>query len=74
MTIANIMGTLAKIEHQQKLDWIQSGVHAAQHSGKWTGRPPREITVGNDKHLHVNPGESLENGSRAARANTRLGV
>jgi len=62
--IANIMGDLAKIEHQQKLDRIQSGIRAAQRSGKWTGRPPRGFTVGDDKRLHVDPGEFLE--TRAA--------
>ena len=62
--IANIMGDLAKIEHQQKLGRIQSGIRAAQQAGTWTGRPPRGFTVGEDKHLHVNPGEFLE--TRAA--------
>jgi hypothetical protein len=58
--IANIMGNLAKIEHQQKLDRIQSGIRAAQQAGTWTGRPPRGFTIGEDKHLHVDPGEFLE--------------
>ena len=62
--IANIMGDLATIEHQQKLDRIQSGIRAAQRSGTWTGRPPRGFTVGEDKHLHVDPAEFLE--TRAA--------
>ena len=64
--IANIMGDLATIEHQQKLDRIQSGIRAAQRSGTWTGRPPRGFTVGEDKRLHVDPGEFLE--TRAALA------
>lgn len=58
--IANIMGDLAKIEHQQKLGRIQSGIRAAQQAGTWTGRPPRGFTVGEDKHLHVEPEEFLE--------------
>ena len=62
--IANIMGDLAKIEHQQKLGRIQSGIRAAQQAGTWTGRPPRGFIVGEDKHLHVDPGEFLE--TRAA--------
>jgi len=62
--IANIMGDLAKIEHQQKLDRIQSGIRAAQQAGTWTGRPPRGFTVGDDQHLHVEPAEFLE--TRAA--------
>jgi DNA invertase Pin-like site-specific DNA recombinase len=62
--IANIMGDLAKIEHQQKLDRIQSGIRAAQQAGTWTGRPPRGFTVGEDQRLHVEPAEFLE--TRAA--------
>ena len=62
--IANIMGDLAKIEHQQKLGRIQSGIRAAQQAGTWTGRPPRGFTVGEDKRLHVDPSAFLE--TRAA--------
>lgn len=57
--IANIMGDLAKIEHQQKLDRITSGIRTAQRAGKWTGRAPRGFYVGDDKRLHVDPEEFL---------------
>lgn len=57
--IANIMGDLAKIEHQQKLDRISSGIRTAQRAGKWTGRAPRGFYVGDDKRLHVDPEEFL---------------
>ena len=38
--VARLMGDLAQIEHQQKLQRIRSGVRAAQSAGKWTRRPP----------------------------------
>jgi DNA invertase Pin-like site-specific DNA recombinase len=57
--IANIMGDLAKIEHQQKLERINSGIRSAQRAGKWTGRPPRGFYAGDDKRLHVDPEEFL---------------
>lgn len=57
--IANIMGDLAKIEHQQKLNRINSGIQSAQRAGKWTGRAPRGFYVGDDKRLHVDPEEFL---------------
>ena len=77
--IANIMGDLAKIEHQQKLGRIQSGIRAAQQAGTWTGRPPRGFTIGEAKHLHVSPGEFLETRAALERiaqggANTRSRV
>jgi DNA invertase Pin-like site-specific DNA recombinase len=58
--IANIMGDLAKIEHQQKLERINSGIRSAQRAGKWTGRAPRGFYVGDDKRLHVDPEEFLD--------------
>lgn len=58
--IANIMGNLAKIEHQQKMKRIRSGIRAAQNEGKWTARPPRGFYVGEDKRLHVDSSEFLE--------------
>lgn len=59
--IANIMGDLAKIEHQQKMDRIRSGIRAAQNAGKWTARPPRGFYVGDDdKRLHVDTTAFLE--------------
>lgn len=57
--IANIMGDLAKIEHQQKLDRIQSGIRAARDAGKWTGRPPLGFRV-EDGYLRVDIEEYLE--------------
>lgn len=57
--IANIMGDLAKIEHQQKLERIQSGIRSAQRAGKWTSKPPRGFSVGDDSRLHVVPEEFL---------------
>jgi len=57
--IANIMGDLAKIEHQQKLNRINSGIQSAQRAGKWTGRAPRGFYVGDDTRLHVDPEEFL---------------
>jgi DNA invertase Pin-like site-specific DNA recombinase len=51
--IANIMGDLAKIEHEQKFHRIQSGIRAAQRAGIWTGRPPRGFEIGDDKRLHI---------------------
>lgn len=65
--VANIMGDLAKIEHQQKLQRIQSGIRAAQKAGKWTGRPPRGFTVGDDKKLHVDVEEFLATRDALAR-------
>ncbi|MEZ3164994.1 recombinase family protein [Halorubrum sp. RMP-47] len=35
--VARLMGDLAQIEHQQKLQRIRSGVRATQPAGKWTG-------------------------------------
>lgn len=57
--IANITGDLAKIEHQQKLQRINSGIKTAQEAGKWTSRAPRGFYVGDDKRLHVDPEEFL---------------
>lgn len=57
--IANIMGDLAKIEHQQKLERINSGIRSAQRAGKWTSRAPRGFVVGDDSRLHVEPEEFL---------------
>lgn len=57
--IANIMGDLAKIEHQQKLERINSGIRSAQRAGKWTSKPPRGFYVGDDSRLHVDPEEFL---------------
>ncbi|WP_363463593.1 recombinase family protein [Halogeometricum borinquense] len=65
--VANIMGDLAKIEHQQKLQRIQSGIRAAQAAGKWTGRPPRGFTVGDDGRLHVDVEEFLATREALAR-------
>ena len=65
--VANIMGDLAKIEHQQKLQRIQSGIRAAQDAGKWTGRPPRGFTVGDDGRLHVDVEEFLATREALAR-------
>jgi DNA invertase Pin-like site-specific DNA recombinase len=56
--VARLMGDLAQIEHQQKLQRIQSGVRAAQSAGKWTGRPPAGFVV-EDGYLRVDPAEFL---------------
>ncbi|WP_256394200.1 recombinase family protein [Natronoarchaeum rubrum] len=57
--IAGVMGDLARVEHKQKLRRINSGIRAAQDAGKWTGRPPRGFTIGEDKRLHVDVEEFL---------------
>jgi DNA invertase Pin-like site-specific DNA recombinase len=75
--VANIMGDLAKIEHQQKLRRIRSGLRAAQDAGKWTGRPPRGFTVGDDGKLHVDVKEFLATRdalSRVAHGESRVKV
>jgi len=75
--VANIMGDLAKIEHQQKLQRIESGIRAAQDAGKWTGRPPRGFTVGDDGKLHVDVEEFLATRdalSRVAHGESRVKV
>ncbi len=56
--VARLMGDLAQIEHQQKLQRIRSGVRAAQSAGKWTGRPPAGFVV-EDGYLRVDPAEFL---------------
>jgi DNA invertase Pin-like site-specific DNA recombinase len=56
--VARLMGDLAQIEHQQKLQQIRSGVRAAQSAGKWTGRPPAGFVV-EDRYLRVDPAEFL---------------
>ena len=56
--VARLMGDLAQIEHQQKLQRIRSGVRAAQSAGKWTGRPPARFVV-EDGYLRVDPAEFL---------------
>jgi hypothetical protein len=61
------MGDLAKIEHQQKLQRIQSGIRAAQDAGKWTGRPPHGFEVGDDGRLHVDVEEFLMTREALAR-------
>lgn len=55
--VARLMDDLAQIEHQQKLQRIQSGVRAAQSAGKWTGRPPAGFVV-EDGYL-LDPAEFL---------------
>ena len=56
--VARLMGDLAQIERQQKLQRIRSGVRAAQDAGKWTGRPPAGFDV-EDGYLRVDPAEFL---------------
>jgi DNA invertase Pin-like site-specific DNA recombinase len=56
--IAGIMGDLARIEQQQKMRRIRSGIDAAKEAGKWTGRPPRGFTV-EDGFLRVDVEEFL---------------
>lgn len=65
--IANIMGDLAKIEHEQKLQRVQSGIRAAQRAGTWTGRPPRGFDIDDDGRLHVNAESFLETRGALAR-------
>ena len=75
--LAGIMGDLARIEHKQKLRRINSGIKTAQKAGKWTGRPPRGFTVGDDKRLHVATEEFLntrEALARIARGESRNSV
>jgi len=43
--IAALMSELASLQHQQKLERIQSGIKAAQDAGKWTGAPPQGFRV-----------------------------
>ena len=54
--VARLMGDLAQIEHQQKLQRIRSGVRSAQEAGKWTGRPPAGFDV-EEGYLRVDPPE-----------------
>lgn len=56
--IVGLLGSLAKIEHKQKMRRIRSGIEAAQSAGTWTGRPPRGFTV-EDGQLRVEPEEFL---------------
>ena len=56
--VANIMGDLAKIERQQTLRRIRSGIRSAREAGKWTGRPPVGFEV-EDGYLRVDPEEFL---------------
>lgn len=74
--VARLMGDLAQIEHQQKLQRIRSGVRAAQNAGKWTGRPPAGFVV-EDGYLRVDPAEYLhirEGLSRVERGETYANV
>ena len=64
--VARLMGDLAQIEHQQKLQRVRSGVRAAQDAGKWTGRPPAGFTV-EDGFLRVDPPEYLNIREAVAR-------
>lgn len=64
--VARLMGDLAQIEHQQKLQRIRSGVRAAQSAGKWTGRPPAGFVV-EDGYLRVDPAEFLHVREAVAR-------
>ena len=65
--VANLMGDLAKIEHQQKLQRIESGIRAAQEVGKWTGRPLRGFETNEEGYLHVVPEEFLHTREALAR-------
>jgi DNA invertase Pin-like site-specific DNA recombinase len=49
--VANVMRDLAKIEHEQKLQRVQSGTRAAQRTGTWTDRPPRCFEIDDDGRL-----------------------
>ena len=51
--IASIIGDLARIEHEQNLHRIRSGIRAAQRAGRWTGRPPRGFEVDEGGFLRV---------------------
>ena len=64
--IASVMGDLAKIEHKQKLQRIESGVRAAQNTGKWTGRPPQGFRV-DGGYLRVETEEFLHTRTALAR-------
>ena len=64
--VARLMGDLAQIEHQQKLQRIRSGVRAAQSAGKWTGRPPAGFVV-EDGYLRVDVAEYLHVREAVAR-------
>ncbi|ELZ43405.1 hypothetical protein C464_16802 [Halorubrum coriense DSM 10284] len=44
--VARLIGGLAQIEHQQKLQLIRSGVRATQSAGKWTARQSPASTAG----------------------------
>lgn len=58
--ITSLLSELAKVEREQKLERIQSGIRAAQDAGKWTGRPPRGFTVDEGSgRLRVEPEEFL---------------
>ncbi|MDQ2051716.1 recombinase family protein [Natronolimnohabitans sp. A-GB9] len=57
--ITSLLSELAQFEQQQKLERINSGIRAAQKASKWTSRPPRGFSVGDDGRLHVDPEEFL---------------
>ena len=58
--IASIMGDLGRIEYEQNLQRIRSGIQAAQRAGRWTGRPPRGFEIDEDGMLRVVATEYLE--------------
>lgn len=76
--LTGIMDDFTRIEHKQKLRRINSGNKAAQNASKWTGRPPRGFTVGNDKRLYVDaegvPSHAREAFARIARGESRNAV
>ena len=65
--IASIMGSLAELEHKQKLKRVRSGIKAAQREGKWTGRPPRGFETTDEGYLRVAPSEFLHTREAIAR-------
>ena len=65
--VANIMGDLAKIEHEQKLQRVQSGIRAAQRAGTWTDHLPRGFDIDEDRRLHVDTETFLKTREAFAR-------
>ena len=72
--VASLMGDLAKIEHQQKLDRINSGIKAAKRQGKWTGRPPFGFTTDDDGYLVVDPDKYVRMQSALEMLETETGT
>ena len=55
-----LMAELAKVEREQMLERVYSGISAAQERGKWTGTPPRGFIQEDGEPLQLDIQEYLE--------------